>query len=428
MARHAAEHDVIGIGFGPSNLALAIALDEASRQGAGLDALFVERQPRFTWHGGMLLPGSDMQISFLKDLVSLRDPTSPLTFINYLHKKGRLEHFANCRTFYPSRIEFNDYLGWVAGHFADRCAYGETIVAVEPDRYDLPVRSLRVISRTESGREVLRRTRNIVVAVGGMPHVPAVFATLGDHPRLIHSSRYLDRIGAPGLAQDGARIAVIGGGQSAVEITVDLHDRFPGAAIDLVFRGHALKPSDSSPFVNEIFHPGFTDFIYDQPGDRRAALVQAFRNTNYAVVDPDLLETLYRILYQQRVEGGARVGLMPRSRIDATAATNAGIAIDTTDLFAGTSQRRSYDAVVLATGYERSTRPPFLEPILPYLEVADLDRTYRIPSHEDFEPHVYLQGAAEASHGLSDTLLSVLAVRSEEISRSLCDRMRRAHG
>ena len=44
----------------------------------------------------------------------------------------------------------------------------------------------------------------------------------------------------------------------------------------------------------------------------------------------------------------------------------------------------------------------------------------------DFEPHVYLQGVSEALPGLSDTLVSVLAVRSDEISRSLSDRVRRA--
>jgi len=36
-----------------------------------------------------------------------------------------------------------------------------------------------------------------------------------------------------------------------------------------------------------------------------------------------------------------------------------------------------------------------------------------------FEPRIYLQGYSETSHGLSDTLLSVLAVRSREIARSL---------
>ncbi|WP_162561102.1 SidA/IucD/PvdA family monooxygenase [Methylobacterium terrae] len=191
-----------------------------------------------------------------------------------------------------------------------------------------------------------------------------------------------------------------------------LHGRFPSAAVDIVFRGHALKPSDSSPVINEDFHSGFTDFTDDRPGDRRAARVPAFRSTNCAVVGPDLLETLRQILYQQRVESGARPGRECRHR----------------HRHDGPLRRRE-PAPILRRGrprpdYERSARPA-LEPILPYPDVADLDRTYRIPPREDFEPHVYLQGAAEASHGLGDTLLSVLAVRSDEISRSLRERMRR---
>ncbi len=38
-------HDLIGIGFGPSNIALAIALDEHRQTGQAKDALFIERQP-----------------------------------------------------------------------------------------------------------------------------------------------------------------------------------------------------------------------------------------------------------------------------------------------------------------------------------------------------------------------------------------------
>ena len=61
-------HDLIGIGFGPSNVALAIALDEKRHGGKPLDALFIERQPSFAWHPHMLLDQAHMQISFLKDL------------------------------------------------------------------------------------------------------------------------------------------------------------------------------------------------------------------------------------------------------------------------------------------------------------------------------------------------------------------------
>ena len=43
-------HDLIGIGFGPSNIALAISLEEQRQNGHDIDALFLEKQPNFTWH------------------------------------------------------------------------------------------------------------------------------------------------------------------------------------------------------------------------------------------------------------------------------------------------------------------------------------------------------------------------------------------
>ncbi|HEU5108903.1 MAG TPA: SidA/IucD/PvdA family monooxygenase, partial [Micromonosporaceae bacterium] len=65
-------YDVVGVGFGPSNLALAIAIEEhnRARPDAGLTGLFLERQPRFGWHRGMLIDDATMQVSFLKDLVT----------------------------------------------------------------------------------------------------------------------------------------------------------------------------------------------------------------------------------------------------------------------------------------------------------------------------------------------------------------------
>lgn len=93
--------DLIGVGFGPSNLALAIALEElAESQGHALDAQFIDKQQDYRWHGETLATQSELQISFLKDLVSLRNPTSPYSFVNYLHQKQRLADFINLGTFY----------------------------------------------------------------------------------------------------------------------------------------------------------------------------------------------------------------------------------------------------------------------------------------------------------------------------------------
>src|SRR3954454_8616475 len=126
-------HDLVGIGFGPSNLALAIALREHNAQAdEAIDAVFFERQSAFGWHRGMLLEGATMQVAFLKDLVTLRNPSSRFSFVSYLHARGRLIDFINHKCLYPSRIEFHDYLDWCAAEMAPMVEYGHEVVSARP--------------------------------------------------------------------------------------------------------------------------------------------------------------------------------------------------------------------------------------------------------------------------------------------------------
>ncbi len=419
--------DVLGVGFGPSNLATAIAIEETNRRlRPACSYFFVEKQDGFVWHRDMLLPDSDMQISFIKDLVTLREPTSPFSFMNYLHEKGRLEAFINRKSFFPSRIEFNDYLRWAASRFEDDCRYGEEALSIEPEvSSDGVVRSLAVRTRGAGGEEIVRRTHDLVLAVGGAPHVPPTFADLARDPRLFHSSRYLRAVAGLGLERKpGATIAVVGAGQSAAEIALDLHGRFPEATIDMLFRGSTLKPADDTPFVNEIFNPEFTDLVFSQPEERRREIIAEFRDTNYAVIDADLLGRLYEIIYQQRVLGDARLRLQGRTEVADAALADDGVRMTVVRLAGGERTTRRYDAVVLATGYERDIRHPLLAPLAEHLEDFEVGRDYRLRAHPDFWPRVHVQGFSEDTHGLSDTLLSVLAIRSQEIALSLVESKR----
>ncbi len=126
-------YDIVGVGFGPSNLGLAIAIEEHNRTCAPterLTACFVESKDEFAWHPGMLLPGTTMQISFLKDLATQRNAGSEFTFLAYLSEHGRLNHFINLQTFFPSRLEFHDYLTWAAGKVDATVHYGTRAVDV----------------------------------------------------------------------------------------------------------------------------------------------------------------------------------------------------------------------------------------------------------------------------------------------------------
>ncbi|MHB2207883.1 lysine N(6)-hydroxylase/L-ornithine N(5)-oxygenase family protein [Methylobacterium sp. CM6257] len=425
MTDHPATDDIIGIGFGPANLALAIALRDAMA-GRPLrpSVRFIERQERFGWHRAMMLPGTDMQISFVKDLVSLRDPTSPFSFLNYLHVKGRLSTFLNLKTFTPSRIEYNDYLAWAAAHFVDVVSYGHTVEAVRPETRDGRLAAFVVEARDGTGAPRLRRCRHLVVAAGGDPAIPEPFAAHARDPRLIHSSWYLPGIaqalGAPRLDGPELRILVVGGGQSAVEIATDLGARYPRTLIDLAIRGPALKPADDSPFVNEIFDPAAVDLIHAAPAPVRAELIAAHRSTNYAVVDADLIQDFYAALYEQAVSGAIRHRLRRSTRVVALEAAPDGLRASLRDDVAGGEERQSYAAVICATGYRRAAVPAILDPVRPFMAGEIVDRHYRLPL-DSAEPRVslHLQGFSEPTHGLTETLLSILPVRAGAIARTI---------
>ena len=125
------EFDVIGVGFGPSNLALAIAVAEHNRTAAEpLTTRFLERQPEFGWHRGMLIDEATMQVSFLKDLVTMRNPASDFSFLSYLHTQDRLVDFINHKILFPLRIEFHGYFDWAATRVGDQVAYGQEVVSI----------------------------------------------------------------------------------------------------------------------------------------------------------------------------------------------------------------------------------------------------------------------------------------------------------
>lgn len=409
-------HQLIGIGFGPSNIALAIALEERKEASPSGKALFIEKQPKFAWHRDMLLENAHMQISFLKDLATLRNPTSRFTFINYLHEKGRLQDFINLKTFFPSRREFNDYLSWAASKFEDQCAYGEEVIEVLPEKRNGEVTELRVRSQSDSGAIHERMAQNLVVSIGGTPSIPDAFANFRNDQRAFHSSSYLRNIAQHPHAR---RIAVIGAGQSAAEIFMDLHGRDERLHVDLVMRARSIKPSDDSPFVNEIFNPDFVDHVYSRPKEDRSALLREFWNTNYASPDLELIENIFKVFYEQRVTGNERHRFLRRHEVQRATAKADGIHLEMLDLNERIHSAARYDVVILATGYERQHHKALLAPIAPYLGDLSVDRSYRIETTHGFRPSIFLQGACEATHGLSDTLLSVTSVRTGEIGEAL---------
>ncbi len=158
-------HDLLGVGIGPFNLSLAALLDRAGE----VDAVFCDERPRFSWHPGLLIEGTTTQVPFLADLVSLVDPTSPHSFLEYLRVHDRLLHFYVRERFHLPRREYDHYCRWVAERLPS-CRFGARVEALRwlADAWlfeaDLAAPGSATVERV--------RARNVVLGVGTTPTSP----------------------------------------------------------------------------------------------------------------------------------------------------------------------------------------------------------------------------------------------------------------
>lgn len=407
--------DFVGVGFGPSNLALAVAVQEHNDSPAvtrPVTAEFVEVKPEFGWHTGMLIPGATMQISFLKDLVTQRNPQSEFTFLNYLTERSRLTEFINYKTFFPTRLEFHDYLAWAADKVDATVHYGSRVTAIREinGAFDVDV----------TGTAARRlRARNVVIAGGLSPQLPPGVTR---SVRQIHNHGFLhDLEQLPTRRHD--RFVVVGAGQSAAEVAAYLHDMSPSVEVHGVFAKYGYSPADDSPFANRVFDPdAVDDFYVADPGVRRQ-LINYHRSTNYSAVDLPLIEDLYAREYAERVAGNRRLFLRGASSVHKTEEDDDGVRVHILHHPTGEIDQIDCDAVIYATGFLPAPLGAILGELYDNLVQEDgqpvVSRDYRLATSPPVAGGLYIQGNTEHTHGLTSSLLSNIAVRSAEILESI---------
>ncbi|MFE9421337.1 lysine N(6)-hydroxylase/L-ornithine N(5)-oxygenase family protein [Kitasatospora sp. NPDC006697] len=421
MARQDVE--LLAIGAGPANLALAVALEELAPAELADRTVIAEQYDSVVWQRGMLLPWTQSQVSFLKDLVTLRNPTSRFSFVNYLHSSGRLDEFINLGSFTPYRQEISGYLQWVADSLGRvRIDYGRRATAITP-QLGAGGRLTGWITGFTDGSEV--HSRDVVIGAGRDPRVPAEFAELPAE-RVIHSVEFSERIGRLDPAAKH-RFVVVGGAQSAAELLWAVHQGFPASDTTMVMRSIGLKNYESSKFTNEVYYSSFIDDFFQAPGPAREQLLREMHLSNYAGLAPAMLDTLYRQRYLERLAGEERLKLVTMTDITAAREQDGELRLTLTDRRTGQTSELAADHLLLGTGFD-GRMPALVRGLAERLGLAEttVDRNYRlvVPGSPD-GPAVYLQGVNEATHGIADSLLSVLAARSSEIvSDLLRDRVR----
>ncbi len=412
--------DVVGVGLGPFNLGLAALLD-------GVDdvrAVFLDRRDGFDWHPGLLLDDAEIQVPFLADLVTLADPTSRHSFLSYLHEHDRLYRFYFHERFQILRREFQHYGAWVAGRL-ESCRFGRRVTAVRPHAGGgWTVEASRADGVVES-----YRARHVVLGVGTVPTVPAyatehVLAgtTASADGTLLHSADYAPRrerlLATPS-------VTVVGGGQSAAEIVLDLlRHAAPTTRIDWVTRGLGFLSMEYGKLGLEHFTPEYVAHFHALDGDRRDAL-RGQQDLLYKGISSDTAGEIYDLLYRRTAAGGAEPPLRYRARTEVRAIVRDG------DGWRLTLAHRDEDgtaelatsAVVLATGYAAPPLP--LDPALIATDDAgrpDVTRDYRLRAPDGTPTDLFVQNAELHRHGVGTPDLGMATYRNAVIVNRIAGR------
>lgn len=401
------EFDLLGIGLGPFNLSTACLATTFPQ----IRTHFLEQRADNKWHPHVLFPESDLQVSFLKDLVSLVEPTNPFSFLNFLVDTGRIHRFASTPQVPVPRWEFAQYYAWAAGQLANAEFHrGVTHVTFHSGVFHV---------HTAQG---IYTARNLSAGAGLVPSIPAC-AKAHVGPRVLHSSDFLaarERI-------DDQHVAVVGGGQSGAEIFSHLLDQPPAqrpASITWITRRNNFACLDDSAFTNEFFHPDYVRYFHQLAPQRRQALLsqQQLASDGISVT---LLQHIYRRLYENDFADAdsIRYRLLPGNTLREMRPQGTGWHLELLHQDSKTRDECIVDTVVLATGYQFAL-PDFLAPLADRLPDPSplglpLRDDYSVPWSGPDHNRIFFLNAGRHSHGIADPNLSLASWRAAHILNSL---------
>lgn len=433
-------YDLLGIGLGPFNLGLAALSSDISR----LSTCFIDEQPAFNWHPGLLLPGARLQVPFYADLVTLVQPTSRFSWFSFLQASGRLFRFGVQDNPFPLRREYNEYGQWVAAqlpnlHWSRRCER----VSYDDESETYAVHVLDV----KTGAHETFHAKHLVIGIGSEPFWPSCVAPFrnaqppaanphrqtqvhdtdqttstplrppANQPAhlVFHAADYL--LHKPSLAT-ARHITVLGSGQSAAEIFQDLLNEAPDRRLAWITRSPRFFPMEATPAAFELSSPDYRDHFYNLPPAMKEFIL-AGQDALYKGINSTLLTAIYHQLYERWLTtSSADTTLMPNCELVAVTRTNV-----ITCTFRHLETRHAFnhytDALILATGY--TPKPPtFLDTLKPRINFLpngkfDVSRHYSITSDDT----IFVQNADLHSHGFAASDLSFGPYRNAVILNTI---------
>jgi lysine N6-hydroxylase len=405
-------YDFVAIGIGPFNLGLACLSEPIE----GLNGVFLDQNPGFDWHTGMMLESAHLQTPFMADLVTLADPTSRYSLLNYMKQKGKLYSFYIREDFFLMRKEYNQYCQWACAQLSN-LRWNTRVEYVSYDDQQQCYRIKSVDTQTGQAQEWL--ARHLVLGTGPVAWMPECSRPYRD--RFTHSSEYLVN---KAELQKKSSITVLGSGQSAAEIYYDLLSDIDshGYQLNWVTRAPRFYPLEYTKLTLEMTSPEWIDYFHDLPPAKRDALNARHKNL-YKGINSSLINDIYDLMYVKQLDGELNVNLFTHSELKDMRWLSSGefeLSLHQQEQERDFTRRTA--GLVMATGYHY--RPPmFIEGISARLRWDekgryDVQRNYSI----DYENRVFVQNAELHTHGFVTPDLGMACYRNSVLLRELAGR------
>lgn len=428
--------DLIGIGLGPFNLSLAALLENQPTINAEFSSKFFEQKGEFNWHKGMIFPHTTLQVPFMADLVTLIDPTSRYTFLNYLHTQHRLLKFYFLEDFEIYRKEYNHYCQWVAEQLRSAVFDAKVLnVTLQENGNGFNV------TVCEHGEIKTYKAKNIVIGTGSQPVLPSFLQKIAERAphHCMHTANFSENFNFNEIRRPDrlTKILVLGSGQSAAEVYQVLFnqqlDENNNAKfqLDWLTRSAGFFPMEYTPLGLEYFSPTYIDYFYNLPPITKAQVV-AKQDLLHKGMSAHTIKAIYHQLYERSIANKETYSSLISNceLLDVTldSTRNDGLSLTLRQHEQDRTFTAEYDCVIAGMGY-KDELPQCLSSLFSAIEYDKLgqpkinrDYTLAYQNHSntaDNSGKIFVQNKETHTHGVGAGDLGLGAYRAGYIVNEL---------
>ncbi|MFD1383652.1 lysine N(6)-hydroxylase/L-ornithine N(5)-oxygenase family protein [Rhodanobacter aciditrophus] len=414
--------DYLCIGLGPFNLSFACMAAPIE----GLNGRVLEQSSEFNWHPNMLIDGTTLQNPFLADLVSMADPTSPFSYLNYCKQQGRLYQFYIREKYYLSRAEYNRYCRWAVDQL-DTIKFCHTVTDISYlSHYECyVVRGCQTLA-DDSVQPFQYFTKKLIIGVGSLPQFPASVAhqvqqlKANTPQRLLHTSDYLRHKEALKECQE---ITVIGSGQSGAEVFYDLlsDSAEHQYRLNWVTRSPRYFQMETAKLTLELITPDYAEYFYDLSPRVKNQVLKDHKSL-YQGINASLIDQIYDALDDNHHSQACEVRLLPNLELldIAMAPSNETFRLRFKHHQDQAEYSHQTHAVVFASGYGPKL-PSFIHGIKDRIQWDD---------NGDYQPNrnwsvdlcgneIFVQNAGLQGHGITNPDIGMACYRNGRILHAI---------